>query len=104
MHTYLFERELYCFILSLFQNIHKFLNSMIVLVQLLFPGRQFLLALGKIHKLLQGLLVDMAVLLQLCVGLVKLLPQLKICTWCHAMMKKPQAANNLVSGPSLNYP
>ena len=67
------------------QDLHQVLDGPVVLVQLLLPHRQLLLALGEVDELLQGLLVDVAVLLQLRVALVELLPQLGYVCMCVRM-------------------
>ena len=66
--------ELYSLMLALLQMIHQLLNGLVVPVRLLLPRGQLLLALREVDKLLQSLLVHMAVLLQLLVTLVQLLP------------------------------
>ena len=53
------------------------MTHLISTVDLLLPLDEFLLLVGEVHKLVEGLLVDMAVLLQLSVTLVQLLEQLQ---------------------------
>lgn len=61
----------------LLQVIHQLLYGVMVLIQLLLPVSQLVLVIGEVDKLLQGLLVDMTVLLQLSIALVQFLPQLR---------------------------
>ena len=62
---------------ALLQYFHELHNGLVVTVQLLLAGYQLLLALGEVDELLQGLLVDVAILLELRVTLVQFLPQLQ---------------------------
>ncbi len=80
--AHLLKGELYGLVFALFQHIHQLLYGVVVLVQLLLPASQLLLALREVDKLLQGLLVDMTVLLQLSVTLVEFLPELQ--EWVRA--------------------
>ena len=49
--------------LALLQYFHELDNGLVVAVQLLLAGYQLLLALGEVDELLQGFLVDVAILL-----------------------------------------
>ena len=75
--TYLFERELNGFMFPLFEHIHQLHDGLVVPVQLLLARCELVFTLREVDKLFQCLLVHMAVFLQLCVALVKLLPQLQ---------------------------
>ena len=86
-YIYLFEGELYGLILPLFKHIHEINDGLVVSVELVLAGSQSFLSLRETHKLFKGLLVHVAILLQLCVTLVKLFPQLYVFVHVHIMCK-----------------
>ena len=62
--------------LLLLEDVHQVEDLLVTSVQLVFPVHQFLFLLGERDELVEGLLVDVAVLFQLGVGLLQLLEQL----------------------------
>ena len=61
----------------LLQDVHQLHNGIIITIKLLLPFSKLFFPLRETDKLLQSLFVDMAVLLELSVGLVKFLPKLR---------------------------
>ena len=74
----LLEGKLDGFMFALLQYIHQLHNGIIITIKLLLPFSKFLFPLREADKLLQSLLVHMAVLLELSVGLVEFLPKLRV--------------------------
>lgn len=75
--AYLFEGELDGLVLAQLQDVHQLHDGFVAAVQLILPLDELLFLLRKVDKLVQGLLVDMTVLLQLCVALFQLAEQLQ---------------------------
>ena len=80
----LLEGKLDGFMFTLLQYIHQLHDGIVITVKLLFPFSKFLLPLREADKLLQSLFVDVAVLLELSIGLLKFLPKL----WVEKMKQK----------------
>lgn len=74
--THLFEGELDGLVFTQLQDIHELHDGLVASVQLVLPLYQLLLLLGEVDKLVQSLLVHMAVLLQLRVTLLQLTEEL----------------------------
>jgi hypothetical protein len=74
----LFERKLDGFMLALLQYIHQLHDGVVITLELFFSFSEFLFPLREADELLQSLFVDMAVLLELSVGLLKFLPKLRV--------------------------
>ena len=72
----LFEGEEDCLELLVLQGIHEIEDLLVSPVQLVLAVHQLLLLLAERDELVQGLLVDVRILLQLSVGLLQLLEQL----------------------------
>lgn len=68
--TYLFECELDGLVLPELQHVHELHDGLVSSLQLVLALDQLLLLLREVDKLVQGLLVHVAVLLQLCVALL----------------------------------
>lgn len=81
--SYLLEGELDGLVLAQLQHVHQLHDGLVAAVQLVLPLDELLLLLREVDKLVQGLLVDVAVLLQLRVALLQLpeqlLPNTHIC-------------------------
>lgn len=73
---YLLEGELDGFVLAQLQNVHKLHDGLVATVQLVLPLNQLLLLLREVDKLVQSLLVDVAVFFQLRVALLQLSEEL----------------------------
>ena len=64
--------------LALLQYIHQLNDGVVITIKLFLSFSEFFFPLGEADELLQSLFVDMAVLLELSIGLLKLLPKLKM--------------------------
>ena len=64
--------------LALLQYIHQLNDGVVITIKLFLSFSEFFFPLGEADELLQSLFVDMAVLLELSIGLLKLLPKLKV--------------------------
>lgn len=73
---YLFEGELDGLVLAQLQHVHELHDGLVAAVQLVLTLDQLLLLLGEVDELVEGFLVDVAVLLQLGVALLQLSEQL----------------------------
>lgn len=74
---YLLEGELDGLVLAQLQDVHQLHDGLVASVQLVLALDQLLLLLGEVDKLVQRLLVDVAVLLQLRVALLQLPEELE---------------------------
>lgn len=64
--------------LALLQYIHQLNDGVVIAIKLFLSFSEFLFPLREADELLQSLFVDVAVLLELSVSLLKLLPKLRV--------------------------